>query len=119
MVMDTIRKAARRNELIPMVSIDNTMTLEMRVPDPLFWRNVWRVLDRMDTERRTLTHERHANWHSPSRRVVFRMYYLEDFTLAEIGACFNCSESRVAQIHREALVRLAEQFRGPDPSPRR
>jgi RNA polymerase sigma factor (sigma-70 family) len=41
-------------------------------------------------------------------RDFFRMAYLEEKTLAEIGARWGCSESRVSHIKREALAMARE-----------
>lgn len=39
-------------------------------------------------------------------RLVMRLYYDEDLNLREIGAIMGVSESRVSQIHSQALIRL-------------
>ncbi len=39
-------------------------------------------------------------------RLVMSLYYEEELNLREIGAVLNVSESRVCQIHGQALVRL-------------
>jgi len=39
-------------------------------------------------------------------RLVLTLYYEEDLNLREIGAVIGVSESRVSQIHSQALVRL-------------
>lgn len=39
-------------------------------------------------------------------RTVLRLYYLEDHTLAEIGALLGVTESRVCQLHARMLTRL-------------
>jgi RNA polymerase sigma factor for flagellar operon FliA len=41
-------------------------------------------------------------------RRVMSLYYREDRTLREIGAALNVSESRVSQLHSEAMVRIRE-----------
>ena len=45
-------------------------------------------------------------------RLVLRLYYFEDMTMAEIGSVLNLSESRVSQIHKEILLRLRHRFGG-------
>ncbi len=42
----------------------------------------------------------------PRQRVVLRMHYDEGRTLREIGETLGVTESRVSQIHSEAVVRL-------------
>lgn len=117
-VMDTIRARARRD--VPLVSLDSVrLKSEMQLGDPLLWCAVWRVLDQVDAGRRTLTHENYVNRQSPSRRAVIRMFYIEDMSMAEIGQRLGCDESRVSQIHLEALTRLRVQFRGVSLPPRR
>ena len=39
-------------------------------------------------------------------RLVMSMYYDEELNLREIGAVLGVSESRVCQIHGQALMRL-------------
>ena len=39
-------------------------------------------------------------------RLVLTLYYDEDLNLREIGAVIGVSESRVSQIHSQALLRL-------------
>jgi len=39
-------------------------------------------------------------------RMVLTLYYEEDLNLREIGAVIGVSESRVSQIHSQALIRL-------------
>ncbi|WP_139320363.1 sigma-70 family RNA polymerase sigma factor [Pseudonocardia sp. Ae263_Ps1] len=39
-------------------------------------------------------------------RTVLRLYYVEDHTLAEIGALLGVTESRVCQLHTRMLTRL-------------
>jgi RNA polymerase sigma factor for flagellar operon FliA len=39
-------------------------------------------------------------------RMVLTLYYDEDLNLREIGAVIGVSESRVSQIHSQALIRL-------------
>ncbi|WP_051580848.1 FliA/WhiG family RNA polymerase sigma factor [Pseudonocardia acaciae] len=43
-------------------------------------------------------------------RRVLRMYYLEDRTLAEIGALLGVTESRACQLRGRAVSRLREEF---------
>ena len=39
-------------------------------------------------------------------RTVLRLYYLEDHTLAEIGALLGVTESRICQLHSRMITRL-------------
>jgi RNA polymerase sigma factor for flagellar operon FliA len=39
-------------------------------------------------------------------RLVLTLYYDEELNLREIGAVIGVSESRVSQIHSQALIRL-------------
>jgi len=45
-------------------------------------------------------------------RLVMSLYYDEELNLKEIGAVLGVSESRVCQIHGQALVRLRARLRG-------
>lgn len=43
-------------------------------------------------------------------RMVLTLYYEEDLNLREIGAVIGVSESRVSQIHSQALIRLQSRL---------
>ncbi len=45
-------------------------------------------------------------------RLVMSMYYDDELNLREIGAVLDVSESRVCQIHGQALVRLRARLKG-------
>jgi RNA polymerase sigma factor FliA len=44
------------------------------------------------------------------KRQVLTLYYLEEFTMKEVGRELGIGESRVSQIHSEALVGLREKL---------
>ena len=39
-------------------------------------------------------------------RIIMVLYYQENMTLKEIGATINMSESRVCQLHAQAIMKL-------------
>jgi len=39
-------------------------------------------------------------------KMVMSLYYFEELNLREIGAILSVSESRVSQIHSQAMIRL-------------
>jgi|SRR5262245_59371032 len=41
-----------------------------------------------------------------AQKKVLAMYYYEDLSPADIGACFNLSETEIRQIHAEAVDEL-------------
>lgn len=43
-------------------------------------------------------------------RLVLSLYYDEDMNLREIGSIIGVSESRVSQIHSQALIRLRSRM---------
>ena len=45
-------------------------------------------------------------------RQVVALYYLEELTMKEIGAVLNVTESRVSQIHTQAMLRLRGSLKG-------
>ncbi len=45
-------------------------------------------------------------------RMVMGMYYEQDMNLKEIGAVLGVTESRVSQIHSQAVARLRTQLKG-------
>lgn len=47
-------------------------------------------------------------------RMVIIFYYYEGLTLKEIGNFLNRSESRISQIHTQAILRLRSKFKGAD-----
>jgi RNA polymerase sigma factor for flagellar operon FliA len=42
---------------------------------------------------------------------VLRLYYIKDLTMKEIGLELGCNESRISQIHRSALEKMAVAMR--------
>jgi RNA polymerase sigma factor FliA len=48
---------------------------------------------------------------SDRERLVLNLYYYEELTMKEIGLTLNVTESRVSQIHSQALVRLRARLR--------
>ena len=44
-------------------------------------------------------------------RLIMSMYYDDELNLKEIGAVLNISESRVCQLHGQALVRLRARLK--------
>ena len=51
-------------------------------------------------------------------RLVMSMYYDDELNLKEIGAVLGISESRVCQLHGQALVRLRARLRNWNPERR-
>lgn len=47
-------------------------------------------------------------------RMVIIFYYYEGLTLKEIGTFMNLTESRISQIHTQAILRLQSKFKGAD-----
>ena len=43
-------------------------------------------------------------------RVLMVLYYQENMTMKEIGATLNMSESRVCQLHAQAIMKLKNIF---------
>ena len=43
--------------------------------------------------------------------MMMAMYYQEDLNLKEIGAVLGVSESRVCQIHSQAVMRLRSKLK--------
>ncbi len=39
-------------------------------------------------------------------KMVLSLYYWEELTMKEVGAVLNLTESRVCQLHNQALLRL-------------
>ena len=44
------------------------------------------------------------------QQKVLHLYYYEELTLKEIGAVLDVSESRVCQIHGQAMLRLRSRL---------
>jgi RNA polymerase sigma factor for flagellar operon FliA len=78
-----------------------------------------------DPLRALLSHERvhlvaEAIQHLPEReRIVVTLYYHEELTMKEVGAVLGLTESRVSQLHSQAMLRLKgnlkERFGSPEP----
>lgn len=45
-------------------------------------------------------------------RLVVTLYYYEELTMKEIGAVLNLTESRVCQLHTQAMLRLKGKLKG-------
>ena len=39
-------------------------------------------------------------------RIVITLYYYEELNLKEIGAVLDLTESRISQLHSQAIIRL-------------
>ena len=49
--------------------------------------------------------------HLPERqRLVLTLYYFEELTMKEIGATLSVTESRICQLHAQAMIRLKAQL---------
>ncbi|OFZ21091.1 MAG: RNA polymerase subunit sigma [Bdellovibrionales bacterium GWB1_55_8] len=46
------------------------------------------------------------------QRLVLSLYYYEDLNLKEIGKVLDVTESRVSQLHTQAILRLKSKLRG-------
>ena len=44
------------------------------------------------------------------QRLVLTLYYFEELTMKEIGATLNVTESRICQLHAQAMIRLKAQL---------
>ncbi len=44
-------------------------------------------------------------------KMVMAMYYQEDLNLKEVGAVLGVSESRVCQLHSQAILRLRSKMK--------
>jgi DNA-directed RNA polymerase specialized sigma subunit len=47
----------------------------------------------------------------PQERTVISLYYFEGLTLKEIKSVLDVSESRVSQIHAQAVIRLRSKLK--------
>jgi RNA polymerase sigma factor for flagellar operon FliA len=47
---------------------------------------------------------------SEKERLVVSLYYWEELTMKEIGAVLEITESRVSQIHSQAICRLRKKL---------
>ncbi|MBV8082598.1 MAG: sigma-70 family RNA polymerase sigma factor, partial [Candidatus Eremiobacteraeota bacterium] len=47
----------------------------------------------------------------PQERTVISLYYFEGLTLKDIKSVLNVSESRVSQIHAQAVIRLRSKLK--------
>jgi RNA polymerase sigma factor for flagellar operon FliA len=49
---------------------------------------------------------------SEREQMVISLYYQEDLTMKEVGQVLGLTESRVSQIHSQAVIRLKDHIRG-------
>ena len=45
------------------------------------------------------------------QRLVLSLYYYEDLNLKEIGQVLDVTESRVSQLHTQAIIKLKAKLR--------
>ena len=45
------------------------------------------------------------------QRLVLSLYYFEDLNLKEIGQVLDVTESRVSQLHTQAIIKLKVKLR--------
>jgi len=89
------------------ITLDNDVTFPRDLPDLTHER-----LDEVFARRELRRHLLAAMGSLPERhRRVLILHYLEELTLKEIGARLGVNESRVSQIHRAALEKLAVAFK--------
>jgi RNA polymerase sigma factor for flagellar operon FliA len=78
-------------------------------PDPL-----QNLLD--ENQRRTLVE---AIEELPDReKKMMGLYYEQELNLREIGEVLGVTESRVCQLHSQAIARLRSRLRGPEDKPK-
>ncbi len=51
------------------------------------------------------------------QRLVLSLYYYEDLNLKEIGSVLNVTESRVSQLHTQAIMKLKVKLKSVFDSP--
>ena len=54
---------------------------------------------------------RHIEQLPEKERLVVSMYYSDEMTMKEVGKVLNITESRVSQIHSQAVIRLRNKLR--------
>jgi RNA polymerase sigma factor for flagellar operon FliA len=69
----------------------------------------------MTEQKELLTMLHHSLEHLPEReQLLLSLYYVEELTMKEISRVMDVSESRVCQLHAQALVRLRTLFANAD-----
>jgi RNA polymerase sigma factor FliA len=53
----------------------------------------------------------------PRQREVVALYYVEELTMKEVGAALGVTESRVSQLHTQAVVKLRSTLHSLRPQP--
>jgi RNA polymerase sigma factor for flagellar operon FliA len=67
----------------------------------------------IDTESNKLLGEA-INGLPEKENIIIYLYYYEEMTLKEIGEYLNLSESRISQLHTQAMLRLRNKLTGGD-----
>ena len=78
------------------------MLEEMRSNNPHFQANLKEVKQVIQNALKELPE---------NERLVLSLYYYEDLNLKEIGAVLDVTESRVSQVHSQAIAKLQEKLR--------
>lgn len=95
-----------RKNKVPRVRLDTTLDDNPELSEGL--TPVWRVFPDLETYMEAQVEMRCLDWLTARERFVVRMLHFEGRTNAEVGRVLGVGESRVSQIHAEALRRLRE-----------
>lgn len=69
-------------------------------------------LETLESSERQVLLRRAVDGLPRKERFVVQLYAFADLTMKEIGTLLNLTESRVSQLHAQAMVRLKEQLMG-------
>ena len=94
--------------LISLEDISSIDSMESNVSpvDMLIDHSSQESFKQIELEERKQILSRNIEKLSEKEKLVVALYYREELTLKEIAAVMNLSESRISQIHSQAILRL-------------
>lgn len=108
--MDEFHDLLNKSKSVSLLNIDDTMTMSKgdkklmvslmehsRAGNPFAAVNYKRAQERIKEGIKTLPEK---------QRLVLSLYYFEDLNLKEIGQVLDVTESRVSQLHTQAIIKL-------------
>jgi RNA polymerase sigma factor for flagellar operon FliA len=105
--------------VISLISIDEVLKSEKGgrqrdLNDIIIDINQKNTDDIIDTRKLRDVLKKHIMALPKKEKLVISLYYYDELTMKEIGIILNLTESRVSQLHSQAILRLKSKLKGSD-----